>query len=115
MPLARGEHLDLVAHSESWYPRYHYGWSELRSIQDGRFKLIRAPRPELYDLATDPGEERDRSTEYARAARRVWPRARRVRVAHRESRRAARGREPIDAETEERLAALGYVVGQRQI
>jgi arylsulfatase A-like enzyme len=34
MPLARGEHLGLVAHSESWYPRYHYGWSELRSIQD---------------------------------------------------------------------------------
>ena len=27
-----------VAHSESWYPRYHYGWSELRAVQDGRFK-----------------------------------------------------------------------------
>src|SRR6185503_17340970 len=58
-PLARGQHLGLIAHSESWYPRYHYGWSELRAIQDGRFKLIRAPRPELYDLATDPREERD--------------------------------------------------------
>src|SRR5262245_18623510 len=63
MPLARGEHLGLVAHSESWYPRYHYGWSELRSIQDERFKMIRAPRPELYDLATDPREEQDRATE----------------------------------------------------
>ena len=56
MPLAAGQHLGLVAHSESWYPRYHYGWSELRAIQDGRFKFIRAPRPELYDLAADPRE-----------------------------------------------------------
>ena len=56
LPLARGERLGLVAHSESWYPRYHYGWSELQSVQDGRFKYIRAPRPELYDLAADPGE-----------------------------------------------------------
>ena len=61
LPLARGEHLALVAHSESWYPRYHYGWSELRSVQDGRFKYIRAPRPELYDLDNDRTEEKDRS------------------------------------------------------
>src|SRR6185295_13429751 len=24
LPLARGEHLSLIAHSESWYPRFHY-------------------------------------------------------------------------------------------
>jgi len=110
MPLARGEHLGLVAHSESWYPRYHYGWSELRSIQDGRFKLIRAPRPEWYDLATDPDEGRDQSTsEAARLA--VFSRA----LDDFESRiaraGAPKGPRPIDAETEERLAALGYVAG----
>src|SRR5260221_211803 len=48
LPLARGEHLHLVAHSESWYPRYHYGWSDLQSLQDGRFKYIRAQRPEVF-------------------------------------------------------------------
>jgi len=110
MPLARGQHLDLVAHSESWYPRYHYGWSELRSIQDGRFKLIRAPRPELYDLSTDPEEQRDRSTEYASRLE-VFSRA----LDQFESRTARAGAQhaprPIDAETEERLAALGYVAG----
>ena len=58
----RGEALaPLWAHSESFYPRLHYGWSELQSIQDGRFKYIRAPRPELYDLHADPGELDDLS------------------------------------------------------
>jgi tetratricopeptide (TPR) repeat protein len=110
MPLARGQHLGLVAHSESWYPRYHYGWSELRSIQDERFKLIRAPRPELYDLATDPGEGRDRSNEDSSRLD-VFGRA----LDEFESRTARSGAQqgprPIDAETEERLAALGYVAG----
>jgi choline-sulfatase len=110
MPLARGQHLGLVAHSESWYPRYHYGWSELRAIQDERFKMIRAPRPELYDLANDPREEHDRSTENAsrldvlgRALDELESRTARA--------GALQGPRPIDAETEERLAALGYVAG----
>ena len=50
LPLARGQRLNLQAYSESWYPRYHYGWSELVAVQDGRYKLIRAPRRELFDL-----------------------------------------------------------------
>ena len=110
MPLARGQHLGLVAHSESWYPRYHYGWSELRAIQDERFKMIRAPRPELYDLATDPREERDRSTDNASRLD-VLGRA----LDEFESRTARAGApegpRPVDPETEERLAALGYVAG----
>jgi arylsulfatase A-like enzyme/predicted Zn-dependent protease len=110
MPLARGQHLGLVAHTESWYPRYHYGWSELRAIQDGRFKLIRAPRPELYDLAIDREEARDRSAEsasrldvFGRALDDFESRTRRA--------GAQQGPRPVDAETEERLAALGYVAG----
>ena len=31
-------------------------WSELRAIRTNRWKYIRAPRPELYDLTADPGE-----------------------------------------------------------
>jgi arylsulfatase A-like enzyme/Tfp pilus assembly protein PilF len=110
MPLARGQSLDLIAHSESWYPKYHYGWSELRSIQDGRFKLIQAPRPELYDLSDDPTEKRDRSTEYAP---RLAGYARALDDFESRTARAgaAEGPRPIDSETEERLAALGYVSG----
>ena len=31
-------------------------WSELRAIRTNRWKYIRAPRPELYDLTSDPRE-----------------------------------------------------------
>jgi arylsulfatase A-like enzyme/Flp pilus assembly protein TadD len=43
-------------YSESMYPRYHFGWSELYALTDGRFRYILAPRDELYDLDKDAGE-----------------------------------------------------------
>jgi tetratricopeptide (TPR) repeat protein len=110
MPLARGEPLSLLAQSESWYPRYHYGWSELISLQDDRVKYIRAPRPELYDLQLDPRELVDRSKEDpARLA--TIERALTRELAGHASTTAAKGPQTIDAEAEERLAALGYIGG----
>jgi len=47
------------AYAESLLPLLHYGWSDLRALRDGRWKYIQAPRPELYDLESDPGETRD--------------------------------------------------------
>ncbi|HUF22571.1 MAG TPA: sulfatase-like hydrolase/transferase [Vicinamibacterales bacterium] len=44
------------SYAESWYPKLHFGWSELRSLRVGEWKHIAAPKPELYDLRTDPGE-----------------------------------------------------------
>ena len=41
---------------ESLYARLNYGWAELQGVREGDLKLIRAPRPELYDIAADPGE-----------------------------------------------------------
>ncbi len=55
-----------MVYSESLYARYHFGWSELTSITDGRYRYIRAPREELYDLQSDP-EERDNLAETAPA------------------------------------------------
>jgi arylsulfatase A-like enzyme/predicted Zn-dependent protease len=49
----------LPALVESWGPRLRYGWSELVALRDGRHKLIRALRPELYDLRMDPAETED--------------------------------------------------------
>jgi choline-sulfatase len=45
-------------YSETYYPRIHLGWSELRSLVDDRYHFIDAPSQELYELATDPGEKR---------------------------------------------------------
>ncbi len=56
-PLLQGKKTNPApAYSETYYPRYHYGWSELHSLRQGGFKFIAAPRPELYDLTRDPHE-----------------------------------------------------------
>ncbi|HSL20638.1 MAG TPA: sulfatase-like hydrolase/transferase [Vicinamibacterales bacterium] len=47
---------DPDIYSESLSPRYHFGWSELYALTDGRYRFIRAPTDELYDLSQDPGE-----------------------------------------------------------
>jgi len=40
---------------ETDYP-LHFGWAALRCVRDGQDKLIQAPRPEYYDLGSDPRE-----------------------------------------------------------
>ena len=110
LPLARGERLSLVALSESWYPRYHYGWSELKALRDGRYKLIDAPRRELYDLARDPGE-RDDASGADGARTEALGRALREALAGVTSTNAPKGPRAIDPEAEERLQALGYLGG----
>jgi choline-sulfatase len=45
-----------ISYAETLYPKMNMNWSELRAIRTNRWKYIRAPRPELYDLTSDPGE-----------------------------------------------------------
>jgi arylsulfatase A-like enzyme/predicted Zn-dependent protease len=108
VPLAQGGRLDLVALSETWYPRHHYGWSELTSVSDGRYHFIAAPRRELYDTRDDPGELHDlAATNPARAD--ALERALRTTLAGATAHRAAATPQPVDRDVEERLRSLGYV------
>ena len=91
-------------YSETLYPRYHFGWSELRAVTEGRFRFVRAPRPELFDLDRDPGERTNLAGERegAVAAMSAWL----------ESQTGAddiAAPETVPAETLEKLQALGYV------
>jgi len=55
-------------YAESVGPRLRFGWSELRSITDGR-RYILAPKPELFDLGRDrAGRENVIDREQAEAA-----------------------------------------------
>ena len=57
LPLLEGGEIPASAiYSESLSPRYHFGWSELYSLSEERYRFIRAPRDELYDLAQDARE-----------------------------------------------------------
>ncbi len=49
------EDASRTAFGETDYP-LRFGWAPLRSVRAEGFKFIDAPRPELYDLHTDPGE-----------------------------------------------------------
>jgi choline-sulfatase len=44
------------AYLETIYPRTYLGWSELRGVRTDKWAFISAPKPELYDLESDPGE-----------------------------------------------------------
>jgi len=44
---------------ESEMPWRYFGWAPLRGVRDSEWKLIVAPRSELYDLRDDPGETRN--------------------------------------------------------
>jgi choline-sulfatase len=101
----------IVTYSETLFPRIHFGWSELRSVRIGHWKYILAPRPELYDLATDPGERRNR---YAAEGSRAASMRSRLLDAMGGSLEtgvvAGNGAMP-DAATMAKLASLGYVSG----
>ena len=53
-----GEDSPREVYAESLYPR-RFGWASLRSLRADRYKVIDAPRPELFDLAADPFERRN--------------------------------------------------------
>ncbi|MCC7180933.1 MAG: sulfatase-like hydrolase/transferase [Acidobacteria bacterium] len=108
MPLARGEVLDLLAYTETYYPRYHYGWSELTAVRDGRFKFIAAPRRELYDIQADPGETKDLAGENPRMAD-ALERGLRDLTTRTAAKAVAQAPRSVDPAVEQQLRALGYV------
>jgi tetratricopeptide (TPR) repeat protein len=86
------------------YARYHFGWSDLASLTDGRYKFIRAPRPELYDLDRDPGERTNIIGDRAQAAAALQSGLQTLLAG-----RAVDAPSAVSAEDRARLAALGYV------
>lgn len=69
--LKKKEGDDLPAYSETYWPNYHYGWSELKSIRKGRMKFIDAPKPELYNVLEDSGELTNLVNEQASLAQKM--------------------------------------------
>jgi arylsulfatase A-like enzyme/Flp pilus assembly protein TadD len=52
----KGEGDARYLYAETFLPRLHFNWSELRGVEMEKYHFIDAPKPELYDLSTDPGE-----------------------------------------------------------
>ncbi len=92
---------DHPLYAETFVPRLHYGWSELRSLTRWPHKLVIAPKPELYDLSKDPGETTNRIEELPEVARGL--RAELEPMAGPPARP-----QNMDRETLEKLRSLGY-------
>jgi arylsulfatase A-like enzyme/Flp pilus assembly protein TadD len=89
-------------YSESYYPRFHYGWADQHSLIDGRHHYIQSTRPELFDLNADREEktnvlESDRRTFFA------------MKQAIEPLVREASAPGAVDPEEAAKLAALGYL------
>jgi arylsulfatase A-like enzyme/tetratricopeptide (TPR) repeat protein len=94
------------AYVETYQPWLSYGWSPLRAMRADGWKLIDAPRPELYDLGADPGETHDRFADSPAEARRLKLLLRQV-----QDTAAAPPSPAADAEALARLRSLGYLGG----
>ncbi|NQW04632.1 MAG: sulfatase-like hydrolase/transferase [Acidobacteria bacterium] len=96
-------------YAEALYARYHFGWSELVSLTDDRYRFVQAPREELYDLDRDPRESHNIAADRAQ-----------VTLAMRSGLATLTADRPIDSPADvsdadrQRLAALGYVGTQQQ-
>ncbi len=94
------------AFSETFYPYYHFGWSPLVAIRTGGYKFIRAPRPELYDLAADRAETNNlAAADRSRAAELQAELA----GGYAGSAADAPRQEDLDSSTLARLKSLGYI------
>ncbi len=96
-------------YAETLSPRLSYGWGELRAVYSGQHKYIHGPRQELFALDRDPGE----LVNLAPGGGADRLRAELVGLVGRHARPTARAAVvEVDADTRDRLAALGYLSGE---
>src|SRR3954452_2969472 len=101
---------ETSVYSEALYARYHFGWSELTALTDARYRYIKAPREELYDLERDADERTNVAGERTQAAQ-----ALRGALDRLAGNAAIQMPADVPAEARERLQALGYVGAQTEV
>ena len=97
------------AYAESVAGELDFGWAPLHSLRTDRYHYIRAPRPELYDLAADPHELRNLLPSHETGLVETV-KANESRIDALLASDAGLHPRSVDAETRERVEALGYVV-----
>jgi arylsulfatase A-like enzyme/Flp pilus assembly protein TadD len=101
---------DTSVYSEALYARYHFGWSELTALTDERYRYIKAPREELYDLQRDADERTNIADERPQARQALRGALDRVAAGA-----TIEAPADISADARERLQALGYVGAQTDV
>jgi arylsulfatase A-like enzyme len=96
---------DRTLYAETFAPLLDFGWSPLRSVRRDGWKLIAAPKSELYHVADDRAESQNVIEQERTRTAGLQPQVDRF------SKDALPAGRTIDRETASRLQALGYVSG----
>ncbi len=113
VPLLMGQSWDeRPVYLETLSPWVSYHWSPLYGIRTGGWKYIRAPFPELYNLASDPDELRNvAGTRPDVAARLSTELDRLMQASVSGGPEPASARRTLSEDEAERLRSLGYLAG----
>ena len=106
---ASGRFGSRPAYFECALPRFSFGWESLFGVRADGWKYIRAPRPELYDLQSDPDELYnlvDREPERAAAMEGLL-----FRWVEEEATDSSEAAGEMSDDVRRRLEALGYLTG----
>ena len=96
------------AYFETIAPRASHGWSQLTGWMRGDWRLVHAPRPELYQLDDDPEERRNLASERPSEASELFSDLAGY-LSRWETESVGESAQEIDEETRQKLAALGYL------
>jgi arylsulfatase A-like enzyme/Flp pilus assembly protein TadD len=94
-------------YAETFLPRLHFNWSELRAVETDRYQFIDAPKPELYDLSKDPGETQNLYADKKAVAEELRNRLARL-VGQYSADQELAEKTGLDPALMERLKSLGY-------
>jgi arylsulfatase A-like enzyme/Tfp pilus assembly protein PilF len=106
IPLIDAKDSPRFAYSESIFPELHYGFSPLRKITTDQYEFIDAPNAELYDSVKDRSELKNLIKEKPEIAKVLHQKLDEILKSLQTD---SRQTQKMDAESEEKLRALGYV------
>ncbi len=110
-PLLEGKNLELEAYGETYLPLLACGWSELKMLRTNEWKYIRAPRPELYHLASDADEKQNLINRERQVAARLEKRLSEIENQETGLGTGEARKKSIPEDLRKKLISLGYIRG----
>jgi arylsulfatase A-like enzyme/Tfp pilus assembly protein PilF len=105
--LRGGEFKGSPLYSETYLPRIHFNWSELRGLQTGNYHFISGPKAELFDTSKDPHEQQNLFAEKQAVSAELKSQLTGVIRQYTAEHELAQ-KSTLDPELADRLRALGY-------
>jgi len=96
------------SYEETMYPKFIMNWASLRGIHTDRWMYVRAPKPELYDLKTDPDELHNVIDAHPREYRELDAQLKLL-IGNNGTEKVVS--QQMDEQTMEKLRSLGYLGG----